>query len=84
MFPACDCPWWHPKRQQLGLAAVAGGTALVTAPAWVPEQRPALISLLLFPGQHQLVAGSCEDQERGAGTDLEEIRAVGNHRAALQ
>lgn len=52
------------------------------------EQCPVLIFpffvCLWLPGQHQLVAGSRENQERGARPDLEEIGAVGNHRAALQ
>lgn len=30
-------------------------------------------------GQHQLAAGGSEDQERGAGADLEEIGAMGHH-----
>lgn len=45
------CGWW--RR--------AEGTFLVTAPVWALQE--CLISLLWFPGQHQLVAGSCEDQE---------------------
>lgn len=40
--------------------------------------------VFVFAGQHRVATRCSEDFEWGSGTDLEEVRAVGHHRAAVQ